>query len=172
LKRDPVRALRRGDSGRGLKVRVARRSDRAAVAALWESADMMHARLHPAYFRGDGRLDPRLADGLERASESRELFVAEQQGSVIGFVLVELLEPARASAVARARRGHIDTLVVAERARRKGCGRRLVEQAIEWARAHRVEEMLLTVWAGNVDAERFYRALGLQPVSSVLRLGL
>jgi len=164
VKRDPVR--------RAIKIRSARRSDRSAVAALWQIADRMHAELHPQYFRGDGRLDPRLADGLERASEGRELLVAERDGGVIGFVLVELLEPSRHAHAVRGRRGHIDTLVVAERARRTGCGRRLIEAAVEWARAHRVEELLLTVWAGNASAERFYAALGLQPVSSVLRLGL
>jgi GNAT superfamily N-acetyltransferase len=171
VKRDPVRSLRRAPASRAIKVRVARRSDRAAIAALWESADKMHARLHPEYFRGDGRLDPRLADGIDRDSEGRELFVAELSGGVVGFVLVELLEPIRGH-VSRGRRGHIDTLVVAERARRKGCGRRLVDEAIAWARQHRAMEMLLTVWAGNDAAEHFYRSLGLSPVSSVLRLSL
>jgi GNAT superfamily N-acetyltransferase len=169
MRRDPVR---RAQASRRLKVRPARRGDRAAVSALWASADRLHAQLHPRYFRGDGRLDPRLADGLERANEARELFVAERDGDVIGFVLVELLEPVRASLPGRGRRGHIDTLVVAERARRGGCGRRLIEAAVDWARAHRIDELLLTVWAGNVEAERFYAAIGLQPVSSVLRLTL
>jgi ribosomal protein S18 acetylase RimI-like enzyme len=153
-----------------VRVRAARRGDRAAVAALWAVADREHAALQPKYFRGDGSLDPRLVEGLERSSESRELFVAEREGSVVGFVLVEVLEPSRRATLVRGRRGHIDTLVVAEHARRHGCGRLLVEAATEWARLRRAEELLLTVWTGNREAERFYAALGMKPVSSVLRL--
>ena len=169
MKRDPIR---RQDVRvrRGVRVRVARRADRGAITALWALADRMHASLQPDYFRGDGRLDPRLLDALERASDRRELFVAERQGGVIGFVLVELLEQTRGEM--RGRRGHIDTLVVAERIRRAGCGTMLVAAAAEWARVRRVEELLLTVWAGNESAERFYEALGLEPVSQVLRLTL
>ena len=158
--------------GRAVRVRAARRADRAAVVALWTEADRVHAELQPNYFRGDGKLDPRLVEGLEQASDARELFVAERDGLVIGFVLVELLDPARLSRTSRNRRGHIDTLVVASRVRRGGCGRKLVEAAAAWARARQVDEILLTVWKGNDSAEQFYTALGLQVISQVMRLRL
>jgi ribosomal protein S18 acetylase RimI-like enzyme len=173
VKRDPVQRERATiGRPRAVRVRVARRSDRAAITALWAVADRAHAELHPRYFRGDGRLDARLAEALDRQALARELFVAERGGAVVGFLMVEQLEAARAANSMRGRRAHIDTLVVARDARRLGCGRKLVEAAVAWARARRLEEILLTVWAGNKSAERFYTALGLQPISSVLRLAV
>ncbi len=154
------------------RVRPVRRGDRRAVTTLWADADRLHAELHPSYFFGDGRLDARLDKALERESELRELYVAERGTMIVGFVLVEILEPSRQASALRGRRGHIDTLVVAEGARRAGCGRRLLEAAAAWARARRAEELLLTVWAGNDDAERFYEHLGLTSLSRVMKLSL
>jgi ribosomal protein S18 acetylase RimI-like enzyme len=164
-------SLRRAEP-RGPNVRAARRGDRAAISALWADVDRLHASLHPTYFRGDGRLDSRLADAIERVAETRELLVAERDGTVVGFVLVEMLEPSRLGRGQRNRRGHIDALIVAPGARRSGCGRRLMEAACNWARVRRAEELLLTVWAGNDGATRFYESLGLERVSHVMRLAL
>ena len=70
------------------------------------------------------------------------------------------------------RDGRIDTLVVAKGARRAGCGRKLLEAATRWARERKAEEILLTVWEGNKDAEHFYRKLGLSSLSRVMKLSL
>ena len=40
--------------------------------------------------------------------------------------------------------------------------------ATEWARTQGATQLLLTVWAGNDDAERFYAALGYRTISQVL----
>jgi ribosomal protein S18 acetylase RimI-like enzyme len=174
MKRNPLRRAEPGASVRARtpRVRPARREDRAAIQALWTDVDRIHAALHPNYFRGDGRLDPRLAEAIERVSEARELLVAEREGVVVGFVLVEMLEPSKHGRNVRNRRGHIDALIVAPSARRSGCGRRLMEAACNWARTRRAEELLLTVWAGNQVAERFYEDLGLERVSHVMRMSL
>jgi ribosomal protein S18 acetylase RimI-like enzyme len=66
------------------------------------------------------------------------------------------------------RRGHIETLIVAGAQRRRGIGRALMGAATDWARGHGAHQLLLTVWAGNDDAERFYAALGYRTISQVL----
>lgn len=163
----PARPAARRDD----HIRPARRSDRSIVAALWTQADQLHADLHPCYFRGDGQLDARLDKALAPGTDAHEIFVVERASTVIGFVLVELLDPKKGNA-GLGRRAHIDTLVVAASARRGGCGRRLIDAAAAWAKARRAEELLLTVWAGNDDAERFYERIGLQAVSRVMKLPL
>lgn len=168
-----MRAPGRQGVGRGrVIVREARRADRSSIARLWLEADRMHKHLHPEYFQGDGRVDPRLEQCLDQQSDSREIFVAERDGTVVGFVLVEILAPSRLHRATARRRGHIDILIVAPGARRLGCGRRLLETAAYWARLRRVEEVLLTVWAGNDEAEAFYEAQGLESVSRVMRMKL
>jgi ribosomal protein S18 acetylase RimI-like enzyme len=152
------------------RVRPARQGDLRSVAALWAEAEQMHAVWHPGYFRNAGRLDDRVLRLLEDSDGHRELLVCAQRNQVIGFVHVELLDAKRGSGLGR--RGHIDTLVVAPGWRRLGCGRSLVQAAAEWSKLHGASELLLTVWAGNEDAERFYEKIGLQPVSRVMKLRL
>jgi ribosomal protein S18 acetylase RimI-like enzyme len=43
-----------------------------------------------------------------------------------------------------------------------------MDEAAAWARTHAAEEIVLTVWAGNEGAERFYDHLGFTRLSSVL----
>lgn len=130
----------------------------------------MHAVWHPGYFRNEGRLDDRVLRLLESSDGRGELFVSVLRGQVVGFVHVEMLEPKRGSGIGK--RAHLDTLVVAPGWRRIGCGRNLVHAAATWAKRHGAAELLLTVWAGNTDAERFYEKIGLQPVSRVMKLDL
>jgi ribosomal protein S18 acetylase RimI-like enzyme len=66
------------------------------------------------------------------------------------------------------RRAHIDSIVVAAAARRRGVGRLLVADVESWARGRGANEVILTVWAGNREAEGFYDALGFGPVNRVL----
>lgn len=151
-------------------IRKARRSDSDALARLLCEADELHARLMPGYFRRPTR-PTRARDQLERILDAIDqgLYVAEDpEAGVCGLVHVQLYDtPAIASMVPK-RRAHIDNLVVTEGMRRRGLGRRLVEAAIAWAREQGAAEILLTVWAGNEAAERFYDALGFARVSTVL----
>ena len=152
--------------------RDARPEDRERVAELFAASERLHATLHPVYFRAEGRLDQRLVEAIEAPSDERALFVVERDRRVMGFVHVELLEPRARSRARLGRRGHIDALVVDPAARRSGCGRALVDAAAAWVRERGALELLLTVWAGNREAERFYEHLGLVSVSRVMKLSL
>jgi diamine N-acetyltransferase len=155
------------------EIRTARPSDHAALAALWRLMDDLHARLLPAYFRRPSP-SPRTREQLERILEGPDemLRVAEVGGEVAGLCHVQLYDTPPLAWVTRARRAHIDSLIVAPGARRLGVGRRLVEDGAAWARGRGAAELVLTVWAGNEDAERFYAALGFRVVNAVLGMGL
>jgi GNAT superfamily N-acetyltransferase len=59
-------------------------------------------------------------------------------------------------------------LIVAPDRRRTGCGQRLLHECQAWAKKAGATQLVLTVWAGNTEAEQFYAALGYRPVSYVL----
>lgn len=153
-----------------MTLRPARSEDYEALEALLAEADQLHARILPSYFRPP-RKATRTREELARllASRDERIVVAEDDaGCVIGLVHVQIYDTPAIATMVPKRRAHVDNLVVTERKRRGGVGSALLQAAAEWARAQGAREILLTVWAGNESAERFYEALGFRRVSSVL----
>lgn len=151
-----------------IAIRPARRSDAPSLAALWRNVDDLHARLWPSFFRAGGE-GARLAaiESVLRSSE-QILLVADLRGSLIGLVQAQIFDTPDAPMLVPRRRLHVEELVVAPDARRRGIGRRLVRDAIRWGSQHGAAEVVLVVWRGNAGAERFYRALGFRAVHRVL----
>ena len=151
-----------------LSLRSARLGDHAALALLWRSVDELHARARPDFFTmpdvGFARAD---LDRLLRA-RSAALIVAELEGQVVGCAHLQLYDTPRSPGMRARKRVHVERLVVDERARRRGVGRRLMDEAARWGAARGAAQLVLTVWSGNDAAARFYEALGYQQLSQVL----
>jgi ribosomal protein S18 acetylase RimI-like enzyme len=158
-------------SGRteGLRVRPATDADYDALCALWREMDDLHALLLPGYFRRPrlpAKTPAELGKLLRAIGEA--IRVAEVDGQVMGLLHVQLYDTPPSETLTPRRRAHVETLVVAAAARRNGIGRRLMEEAAAWGRDRGAVELVLTVWAGNEDAERFYRSLGFGAVNLVM----
>ena len=83
------------------------------------------------------------------------LLVAEQDGSVVGWIHVQAASLLECDA-----RAEIWGLVVDESARGVGVGRRLVEAAEEWARERGLKSMALRSNQRRTAAQGFYQHLG------------
>lgn len=156
-------------------VRPARPEDWLAVQALLRQLDELHAELVPAYFRPATRTEPEwrrlLGDSTALALVALDDEVEGSQAPV-GFLSLRVHDtPADPTMVPR-RRGHLETLVVDARCRRRGIGGRLLANAADWARARGATEMVLTTWVGNGEAEAFYQRLGYRVLSHVLHAPL
>jgi len=154
-------------------VRVADDDDLDALARLWHEADELHARLSPGFFRRPdaSRGRQRASEALRDAAESEHetiLVAVDGKSAVAGACHIQIYDTPVGHTMVPQRRGHIETLIVARAQRRRGIGRALMSAATEWARGHGAHQLLLTVWAGNADAERFYAALGYRTISQVL----
>ena len=154
-------------------MRAAVDGDLDALGRLWHEADALHAQLSPGFFRppeagrGRQRADEALRDAAE--SEHETILVAvDGKSAVAGACHIQIYDTPVGHTMVPQRRGHIETLIVARAQRRRGIGRALMSAATEWARGHGAHQLLLTVWAGNADAERFYAALGYRTISQVL----
>jgi GNAT superfamily N-acetyltransferase len=137
------------------------------VVDLLDVAEELHAKLQPGFFalpspsKGPRRIFPADAD--------EQLLVAEDRlGAIRGLLRARIHESAPESGMVRARRMLVEELVVDPTKRRRGCGRALLDAARLWGRTRGARQLVLTVWEGNGEAERFYAKLGYRRISQVL----
>jgi ribosomal protein S18 acetylase RimI-like enzyme len=155
-------------SGQVIHVRPARGDDWPAARDLLKEVDDLHAKLAPDYFRsaprGEGEWQRLLGEAHGAVLMAER---ADGQGAVAVLVARIYDTPDNPGMVPR-RRLHIETLVVYCEHRRQGIGRRLMAEAVSWARDHGAVEVVLTTWVGNEAAEAFYARLGYRVLSRVL----
>ena len=153
-----------------MTIRKAELGDYDGICQLIRAADDLHAEILPGFFRKARQGNPRTRDEVRRILESptETILVREEGGVIAGLVHVQIYDTPPVAVMVARRRAHIDLLVVAEAARRRGLGRTLLDGARAWARGMGAEELLLTVWAGNDLAQRFYEKQGFRRINTVL----
>jgi ribosomal-protein-alanine N-acetyltransferase len=129
-----------------LRVREGDAADVEAVIALERATERAPHWTRTAY-----------AAVFDAEGARRCLFVAEGEGGVVGFAV--------GAVQAGGRVGEIESVVVAERARRTGIGRRLCGAVVEWCRARGAGEIVLEVRAGSAGAIALYAELGFARVA-------
>lgn len=149
------------------RVRPATLADWPGAQAILREADDLHAAFAPEYFRSGERPPDEWRTWLSD-SASAVLLAETPDAAPVGLVVVRVYDTPRSPTMVPRRRGHVETLVVAARHRRRGLGRRLMEAAADWARRKGAVELVLTTWTGNAAADAFYARLGYRPLSNVL----
>jgi ribosomal protein S18 acetylase RimI-like enzyme len=151
-------------------IRLTRRGDRPAllrcIANLQDAERVFEPRLRP------GRLVAAAYYAQLRRRCGRwhgQIFVAEQDDEVVGFVAVaarvpftELDDPPGTYAL-------VTDLVVGRRYRRQGLGGQLLAQAERYARRCGATELQIGVLAANQPGARLYRQAGFRPAFQLLR---
>lgn len=156
------------------QIRAARAADWPTLAALLDAEEQLHAELAPRFFRKNERraiLAGRLHAGRS-ARDQAVLVAVDGTGTVSGMIHLLVYDTPPSPLLVPGRRGHVEDLVVAEAARRRGCAKALMAAGSAWARQRGCKQLLLTVWAGNRAAERLYKRLGYHRVSQVLGIDL
>jgi ribosomal protein S18 acetylase RimI-like enzyme len=154
--------------GSVLRVRRAQRDDWPAARDLLREVDDLHAALAPEYFRSAPRGESEWVRLLDE--DHCAVFVAEppDAAGALGVLVARIYDTPDNPGMVPRRRLHIETVVVSGNHRRRGAGRRLMDEAAAWGRTHAAVEVVLTTWVGNDDAEAFYQRLGYRVLSRVL----
>jgi GNAT superfamily N-acetyltransferase len=96
--------------------------------------------------------------GKQLKDDNVVIFVAEQEGDVIGYVYAGI-EPISWKEL-RDECGFIHDVVVDERGRRSGTATALIENAIDWLRAHGAPRVMLWTADKNAGAQQLFAKLG------------
>ena len=108
---------------------------------------------HPGVERGYGSFLGSFID-----SADNRVFVAEENGTVIGYVYAAL-EPMSWKEL-RGPAGFIHDIAVTEESRRAGVGTKLMQAAIDWLRERGAPRVILWTAAPNQVAHALFRELG------------
>lgn len=133
------------------KIRIASTQDVEAVFALERAVS------EAPHWSGEEYVA--LVEGDATGSVSRCLLVAEavedaDAGNLAGFAVGKVI------AVGKDSVGELESVVVAENARRMGLGRALCEGIVEWCRDRGAQGVELEVRSRNYSAKRLYAGLG------------
>lgn len=147
-----------------LLIREYRRADalalRQCVVELQECERVLDSRLRPGETMADAYCDRLHARCVEADGK---LFVAEQDGAVVGFVAVLSLEAFTELDEPPGTYAFISDLVVLSPYRGRGIGRQLLQRAEAFAREADARELRIGVLAENLGARRLYLASGFLP---------
>jgi ribosomal protein S18 acetylase RimI-like enzyme len=151
-----------------IAVRPAQIADLELLLDLWLQLQAHHGRLQPRFFRVGTRAQAALDLRALISQPGRALLVAQREEALLGLVQLGIYDTPAQLALVQRRRAYVEDMVVDQACRRQGVGRLLMAAASQWAIEQGAVQLLLTVWAGNSEAEQFYRALGYQPINQVL----
>ncbi|MBW2731556.1 MAG: GNAT family N-acetyltransferase [Deltaproteobacteria bacterium] len=149
-----------------LTIHAGRGQDLSALGALWAELDARHAAHQPAFFQTAPPREVELRDMLK--DPHALLLVALKGQEVVGGVSAGIFDTPNDPGMVRCRRLYVDRLVVAAEHRGQGVGRALMDSVEERGRSRGAEQLVLTVWAGNEEALRFYQREGLVEVGRLL----
>lgn len=117
-------------------------------------------------------LDPRMPSGadivdeyipkmLERCIQSAgKILIAEIDGEVAGFTTILTRVSSAELEDGDIEYGLVSDLMVVEKYRKQGLGRKLLEEAESYARANDVKSLRIGVLAGNQTADKLYASMG------------
>ena len=148
-------------------VRPARIQDLDRVAALWSAITKHHAHLDPLFsMRPDADAELReLLSALLRDPDA-EIFVYDALGDLPGMCIVRIdRAPPILEEVERA---EITDLGVRESHRRRGIGRTLVAEALQWVRENGVTRVEVQVARGNTEGQAFWHSEGFGDFMEIL----
>ena len=151
-------------AGAAVTVRRAQAADADAISALNAQVLQLHAAARPDFFKtpSDATFPPALAVEW-MARPELVFFVAEAEGQVVGYLMVELGQLAEGASTRPLKRANIHHLVVEQSARRQGAGAALLRTARTWAQDNGADLVVLDVWAFNAAAQRFFAGQGFAP---------
>lgn len=155
------------------------------VAALWSLITEHHAGLDPLFEMRKGPVaegelrellralarDPDVAifvyDVASQDVPSRSAPGNEEPPAALEGLCIVRIDHAPPILV-ETQRAEITDVGVRPAYRRRGIGRALVEEAMDWVRDRGVERIEIQVASGNVEGEGFWRSLGYTDLMSVL----
>lgn len=154
-----------------MHIRPATRADLDQAAELWRLLQDEHEAMEPRLRRSvDAEMLWREDFVVWVRISGHGIFVAEVEGRIVGLLTAH---PFYGAPVYEAvREVHVNELIVLPEFRGRGLGRRLLEEALAWARGRGIKSVRAGVLSHNVEAHRFWDSVGARPFYTTVTIEL
>jgi len=130
---------------------------------LLRQVGQVHHRGRPDIFRSSAlKYDAAALEALLR-DEDRPIFIAEEEGRVLGYGFCKCNNYQGHSVFTGYRELYIDDICVDENCRGRGIGSAIYQEVCRYAKAQGFYNITLNVWSFNESAMRFYEKCGMKP---------
>ena len=161
-----------------ITIRTANINDLSSLTRLYFDFHEFHVKGVPDRLVSMGQLEEydntELKNALEKIfrSDDSEIFLAIADNQIVGLAEVYLrADEPNPLRVAR-RYGFVQSLIVDEKSRKRGIGRRLMETAEKWAKSKGAFEMRLDIWEFGQGPLAFYENIGYRTIRRTMVRGL
>lgn len=150
-----------------MQIRIATLEDLPAICRMGYQLSLDMAALEPDYFSVAEQREAPMRAAIEE--EKKEIFLAEEEGEVLGFACVweEQTKPLENYLVPRTF-AYLSDLVLSPNSRGKGIGGALLQRCKDWAKSRGLDHMKLDSLSKNDPANHLYAREGFRPVSQVM----
>lgn len=154
-----------------VSVRRAKEGDIKALLSLLGQVLEIHAEIRPDIFISGTTKYTEKELSVIIADEKTPVFVAEgEDGGIKGYVFCKITEQPFSTNMKKRKTLFIDDLCVDELCRGESVGKRLFEFAKAYACSLGCSDLTLNVWAGNGNAEAFYKKMGMRVKETQMEL--
>ena len=139
-------------------VRLANKEDIDSLRQLYYELEEDAVRFQPEHFIHGDR-DELFFKGILN-SDDQDIIVAEQNGKIIGFAHVMILEQKRVPCLKPERVIYLQDLDVSEELRSRGIGTKLIEACMAYGKEKGADFMRTQVFPQNIRGMKFYERAG------------
>ena len=146
-----------------MKIRRAIATDSLLLSSLCVDVQSLHAKHHPDFFKIPESDDFAVSffDGM-LADPTTSIFIAEENGQALGYVLCKLIERPENPFTFAMRYLLVDQISVRPAAQGKGVGKTLIKRAVELALELNLQMIQLDSWVFNTEAHTFFEKMGFE----------
>jgi ribosomal protein S18 acetylase RimI-like enzyme len=146
-----------------MNIRPATSADALSLSSLSMDVQTLHAKQHPDIFKVPKSEDFAMSFFEEMLTDPFvRIFIAEQGGEALGYILCRLVERPETPFTFAARLLHIDQISVRPAVQGRGVGAALMFRAEAVATDWGAERIQLDSWDFNTSAHAFFEHLGFQ----------
>jgi ribosomal protein S18 acetylase RimI-like enzyme len=151
-------------------VRAALEADLDALISLNQVVQSLHAALYPRDFKPTiDRSAVKALFAARLAAPESGIGIAEVNRTAVGYVWFEVQARQETAFNPFRARIYVHNISVAPDARRRGVATALMRYVQRRAASEGIDEIALDTWVANLDARRFFEALGFAEFNVVLR---